>query len=58
MKRKELLVILLISVMLTSIAGCAGPTVKFGSIDITSTPTGAKVYLNDVKGTVLLTILH
>ena len=48
MKRKEILVILLISVMLTLIAGCAGPTVKFGSINVTSTPTGAKVYINGV----------
>jgi hypothetical protein len=48
MKRKEILVILLISVILTLIAGCAGPTVKFGSIDVNSTPTGARVYINGV----------
>ncbi len=48
MKRKKLLVILLISVMLTLMIGCAGPTVKFGSIDVTSTPTGARVYINGV----------
>lgn len=48
MKRKEILVILLISMMLTLMIGCAGPTVKFGSIDITSTPTGARVYINGV----------
>jgi hypothetical protein len=48
MKRKEILVILLISMMLTLIVGCTGPTVKFGSIDVTSTPTGAKVYINGV----------
>jgi hypothetical protein len=50
MKRKELLVILLISIMLTLMIGCApsAPSVQYGSIDITSTPTGAKVYLNGV----------
>jgi len=48
MKRKEILVILLISLMLILIAGCTGPTVKFGSIDVNSTPPGAKVYLNGV----------
>ena len=48
MKRKEILVILLILMMLTLIAGCTGPTVKFGSIDVNSTPTGAKVYINGV----------
>ena len=48
MKRKDILVILLISMMLTLIAGCAGPTVYFGSIDVNSTPTGAKVYINGV----------
>ena len=49
MKRKELLVILLISMMLTLMIGCAPtPTIQFGSIDVTSTPTGAKVYLNGV----------
>ena len=49
MKRKEILVILLISMMLTLMIGCAPtPTIQFGSIDVTSTPTGAKVYLNGV----------
>jgi hypothetical protein len=48
MKRKRLLVILLISIMLTLIAGCTGPTVKFGSIDLTSNPAEAKVYINGV----------
>ena len=49
MKRKELLVILLISMMLTLMIGCAPtPTIQFGSIDVTSTPDGAKVYINGV----------
>ena len=48
MKRKELLVILLISVMLALMIGCAGPTVNFGSIDVKSTPAGARVYINGV----------
>ena len=50
MKRKELLVILLILIMLTLIIGCApsAPPVQYGSINVTSTPTGAKVYLNGV----------
>ena len=48
MKRKELLVILLISMMLTLIAGCTGPTVNFGFIDVDSTPSGARVYINGV----------
>jgi len=48
MKRKKLLVTLLISMILTLMIGCSGPTVKFGSIDINSTPAGARVYLNGV----------
>lgn len=48
MKRKEILILLLILLMLTLIAGCTDPTVKFGSIDVTSTPTGAKVYIDGV----------
>ena len=36
--------------MLTLMIGCApsAPPVQYGSIDVTSTPTGAKVYLNGV----------
>ena len=48
MKTKGFFVLLLISIMLTLIAGCAGPTVKFGSIDVNSTPAGARVYINGV----------
>jgi len=48
MKRKEFLVLLLISLMLTLIAGCAPstPPVEYGSIYVYSFPDRAKVYLD------------
>jgi len=51
MKRKELLVILLISIMLTLMIGCttSAPPLQYGSIDVNSTPTGAKVYINGIE---------
>jgi len=50
MKRKEFLVLLLISLTLILIAGCApsAPPVEYGSINVNSIPSGAKVYLDDV----------
>jgi hypothetical protein len=51
MKRKELLVILLISIMLTLMVGCTtpAPPLQYGSIDVNSTPPGAKVYINGIE---------
>ena len=47
MKRKEILVLLLISMIFTLMAGCAlTPAVDFGSINVNSSPPRAKVYLD------------
>jgi len=59
MKRKEILVLVLISLMLTLIAGCAGPSFEFGVIDVNSSPDGAKVYINgEDTGMVTPVIFH
>jgi uncharacterized membrane protein len=50
MKRKALLVLFIIFIMLIVIVGCAPPvpTVQYGTINVNSTPVGAKVYLDSV----------
>jgi hypothetical protein len=48
MKRREILIFALIVVMLILIAGCTPPTPTTGTIDVNSTPAGAKIYLDGV----------
>jgi len=48
MKKKIILVLCLIMMVLILIAGCTSTTPTVGIIDVNSTPTGAKVYLNGV----------
>ena len=46
MKRKEILVLFFILLMLSLMVGCAPPVIHIGFIDVNSTPSGAKVYLD------------
>jgi len=48
MKKKSILVLSLIITALILIAGCTSTTPTTGIIDVNSTPTGAKVYLDGV----------
>lgn len=48
MKRREILIFALIVVMLALIAGCTSTTPTTGIIEVNSTPTGAKIYLDGV----------
>jgi hypothetical protein len=48
MKKKSILVLSLIMTVLILIAGCTSTTPTTGIIEVNSTPTGAKIYLNGV----------
>jgi hypothetical protein len=48
MKKKSILILSLIITLLILIAGCTSTTPTTGIIDVNSTPTGAKVYLDGV----------
>ena len=50
MKKKSILVLSLIITALILIVGCtpSAPPVQYGTIDVNSTPAGAKVYLDEV----------
>jgi len=50
MEKKRFLILILLMIVLTLIMGCAPsvPPVLFGTIDLNSTPVGAKVYLDGI----------
>jgi len=50
MKKKRFMILILLMIVLILIVGCtpSAPPVQYGTIDVNSTPVGAKVYLDGV----------
>jgi hypothetical protein len=48
MKKKRFLILSLLVMVLILIVGCTAPPILYGTIDVNSTPAGAKVYLDGV----------